>query len=233
MGWREGLGANRRVAFGIVAALVVLGALALVIRSGGGDGRSQLRAGGDSASSSSSSGGTTSTSVTAPDLSTSTLPSDSGVPATLPTATTAHLATTVPATTEPPPTAPPTTTVPPGPGPGYARIEIVNSLGRTVYVRLESDGAINVTLAAGASRPASDMAVSDAHGAAGNVNPPGEQCGSGGVGDYFAEGHRYRVTVTNWDGEAEGAPCAAEPTPMLIVRDLDTGVTKTIGSPNF
>jgi hypothetical protein len=74
------------------------------------------------------------------------------------------------------------------------------------------------------------MAVTDAHADFGNVNPPGEEgCGSRGYGGYFSDGHRYRVTVTTWDGNAEGGPCAAEPTPMLIVTDLDTHATKTIG----
>jgi hypothetical protein len=111
---------------------------------------------------------------------------------------------------------------------GYARIEIVNTLGRTVVVHLDSVGAIDATLAAYTSRGATDMAATDDHLDIAHAKPPdGELCGSGSPGDYFTPGHRYRVTVTTWDGNAEGSPCAAEPTPMLLITDLDTHTSTT------
>ncbi|MEY2422933.1 MAG: hypothetical protein QOI95_3000 [Acidimicrobiaceae bacterium] len=205
----------------------VVALLALVSR-GGDDRNARVQATGNGAQSFFS-GSTTTSAITVPDVSTSTLPTSDSVPVTsVTTPTTRAITTTLPLTTQPP-TTQPTTTQPPGIPAGYARIEIVNGLDRTVVVHLDSVGAIDTTLGPGGSRAATDMAVTDDHADTGKVQPPGELCGSGGVQEYFSEGHRYRVTVTTWNGSAEGGPCAAEPTPMLVLTDLDTGATKTIG----
>jgi hypothetical protein len=214
--------------FGAAAAVIVVGLVAFVARSGGGDKQGVRAAGNASQSSFSGALSTTTTAITVPDASTPTsLASDSLSPSTLTTPTTRTVATTLPPDTQPPTTAPPTTP-PAGVPAGYARIEIVNTLDRTVVVHVDGVGAIDATLGAGQSRGASNMEVTDSHGDSGKVNPPGEQCGSGGVGNYFFEQHRYRVTVKRWDGSGDGGYCAAEPTPMLVVTDLDTGGTKTI-----
>jgi hypothetical protein len=225
VGWRRWLQVHRHWLFGATAALAVIGLVALVMRGDDSPkGRVQATGGSDTASSFFSGLTTTTSSSAAPDLATSTVPtSDSLVPSTATTPTTRAVATTVPQTTLPP------DTQPAGIPAGYARIEIVNELARTVTVHLDSVGAIDATLGPSATRSATDMAVTDAHADSGKVKPPAEQCGSGGIGEYFTDGHRYRVTVTTWDGHAEGGACAAEPTPMLVVTDLDTGVVKTIG----
>lgn len=120
----------------------------------------------------------------------------------------------------------PETTAPPVLPPvaaGYARITLSNSYSRSVRVRLEDGEVVVADLEPGAATEPFEIATATDHADSGRVAPIDEAgCGSSGVGENFASGHTYAVTVLDWDGtgEVEGGRCGDGTMPALQVRDL-------------